>query len=90
MAFKNMSNDEGQEYFADGVTEDIIANLSSWKSFPVVFGDSTFSFKGQDIKAYELAEQLGADYNVKGSIRKGGNKIRISPNLVDARDDKQD
>ncbi|MDG2404001.1 MAG: adenylate/guanylate cyclase domain-containing protein [Paracoccaceae bacterium] len=89
MPFKNMSNDEEQEYFADGITEDIIANLSSWKSFPVVSGASTFSFKGQDVKSSEIAEQLGADYIVKGSIRKGGNKVRISANLVDARDDQQ-
>ena len=89
MPFKNMSNDEEQEYFADGVTEDIIANLSSWKSFPVISRNSTFSFKGQDIKSSEIAQQLGADYIVEGSIRKGGNKVRISANLVDARDDQQ-
>ena len=89
LPFKNMSNDEEQEYFADGVTEDIIANLSSWKSFPVISRNSTFSFKGQDIKSSEIAQQLGADYIVEGSIRKGGNKVRISANLVDARDDQQ-
>ena len=59
MPFKNMSNDEEQEYFANGVTEDIIANLSSWKSFPVISRNSTFSFKGQDIKSSEVAQQLG-------------------------------
>jgi len=89
MPFKNMSNDEEQEYFADGVTEDIIANLSSWKSFPVISRNSTFSFKGQDIKSSEIAQQLGADYIVVGSIRKGGNKVRISASLVDAKDDQQ-
>jgi len=89
MPFKNLSNDEEQEYFADGVTEDIIANLSSWKSFPVISRISTFSFKGQDIKSSEIAQQLGADYIVEGSIRKGGNKVRITVNLVDAKDDQQ-
>jgi adenylate cyclase len=89
MPFKNMSNDEEQEYFSDGVTEDIIANLSSWKSFPVISRNSTFSFKGQDIKSSEIAQQLGADYIVQGSIRKGGNKVRITANLVDAKDDQQ-
>ena len=89
MPFKNISNDEEQEYFADGVTEDIIANLSSWKSFPVISQNSTFSFKGQDIRSSEIAQQLGADYIVEGSIRKGGNKVRISASLVDARDDQQ-
>ena len=89
MPFKNMSNDEEQEYFSDGVTEDIIANLSSWKSFPVISRNSTFSFKGQDVKYSEIAQQLGADYIVEGSIRKGGNKVLITANLVDAKDDQQ-
>ena len=89
MPFKNMSNDEEQEYFVDGVTEDIIANLSSWKSFPVIARNSTFSFKGQAIKPSELGQRLGADYIVEGSIRKGGNKIRISASLVDSKDDQQ-
>ena len=89
MPFKNMSNDEEQEYFSDGVTEDIIANLSSWKSFPVISRNSTFSFKGQDVETSEIAQKLGADYIVEGSIRKGGNKVRITANLVDAKDDQQ-
>ena len=89
MPFKNMTNDEEQEYFVDGVTEDIIANLSSWKSFPVIARNSTFSFKGQEIKSSELGQRLGADYIVEGSIRKGGNKIRISASLVDSKDDQQ-
>ena len=89
MPFKNMSNDEEQEYFSDGVTEDIIANLSSWKSFPVISRNSTFSFKGKNVKSSEIAQQLGADYIVEGSIRKGGKKVRITANLVDAKDDQQ-
>lgn len=89
MPFKNMTNDEEQEYFVDGVTEDIIANLSSWKSFPVIARNSTFSFKGQEIKPSELGQRLGADYIVGGSIRKGGNKIRITASLVDSKDDQQ-
>ena len=89
MPFDNMSNDEEQEYFSDGVTEDIIANLSSWKSFPVISRNSTFSFKGKDLNSSEIAQRLGADYIVEGSIRKGGNKVRITANLVDARDDQQ-
>ena len=89
MPFKNMSNDEEQEYFVDGVTEDIITNLSSWKSFPVIARNSTFSFKGKEIKPSDLGQRLGADYIVEGSIRKGGNKIRISASLVDSKDDQQ-
>ena len=89
MPFKNMSNDEEQEYFSDGVTEDIISNLSSWKSFPVISRNSTFSFKGKDLNSSEIAQRLGADYIVAGSIRKAGNKVRVTANLVDAKDDQQ-
>ena len=89
LPFKNMSNDEEQEYFADGVTEDIIGNLSSWKSFPVISRSSSFSFKNMDLKYSDIAEQLGADYIVEGSIRKGGNKVRITASLVDAKDSQQ-
>ena len=87
--FKVMGNDEDQEYFADGVTEDIISNLSSWKSFPVISRNSSFSFKGQDIKTSDIAKELGANYIVEGSIRKGGNKVRITASLVDATDEQQ-
>jgi adenylate cyclase len=55
----------------------------------VISRNSTFSFKGQDVKSSEIAQQLGADYIVEGSIRKGGNKVRITANLVDAKDDQQ-
>ena len=89
LPFKNMSKDEEQEYFADGVTEDIIANLASWKSFPVIARNSSFSFKGQELNTSELAQRLGADYIVEGSIRKGGNKVRIAASLVDSKDDQQ-
>ena len=89
LPFKNMSNDEEQEYFADGVTEDIIANLASWKSFPVIARNSSFSFKGQELNSSELAQRLGADYIVEGSIRKGGNKVRIVASLLDSKDDQQ-
>jgi adenylate cyclase len=89
LPFKNMSNDEEQEYFADGVTEDIIGNLSSWKSFPVISRNSSFSFKGKELQTAEIGKQLGADYAVQGSIRKGGNKVRISASLVDIKDDQE-
>ena len=89
LPFKNMSNDKEQEYFADGVTEDIIGNLSSWKSFPVISRNSSFSFKGKELQTAEIGNQLGADYAVQGSIRKGGNKVRISASLVDIKDDQE-
>ena len=89
LPFKNMSNDEEQEYFADGITEDIISNLSKWKTFPVVSRNSSFSFKGTTENTKKVANSLGADYLVEGSVRKGGNKVRISAQLIFAADDKQ-
>ena len=89
LPFVNMSNDPNQEYFADGVTEDIITNLSMWKTFPVISRNSSFSFKGTGTKSKEIALQLGARYLVEGSIRKGGDKVRITANLIDANDDRQ-
>ena len=84
LPFKNMSADEDQEYFADGVTEDIISALSTWKTFPVISRNSSFSMKGQNLASVEIASQLGARYLVEGSIRKGGNKVRITASLNDA------
>jgi TolB-like protein len=87
--FHNMSSDKEQNYFADGVTEDIIANLSSWKSFPVISRNSTFSFKGKNVSTADIARKLRADYIVEGSVRKSGQKIRITASLVDVREDQQ-
>ena len=84
LPFKNISNDEDQEYFADGVTEDIISALSTWKTFPVISRNSSFSMKGQNLSSSEIAKQLVARYLVEGSIRKGGNKVRITASLIDA------
>jgi adenylate cyclase len=87
LPFLNMSGDSEQEYFADGITEDIISNLSLWKTFPVISRNSSFSFKGQSLKASEVAEKLNVRYIVEGSVRKGGNKVRISAQLIDATSD---
>ena len=87
MPFLNMSGDPEQEYFADGITEDIILNLSLWKTFPVISRNSSFSFKGQSLKASEIAEKLSVRYIVEGSVRKGGNKVRITAQLIDVDSD---
>ena len=89
LPFKNLSNDEEQEYFADGITEDIIANLSLWKTFPVISRNSSFTFKGTTEKSDVISKALGAKYLVEGSVRKGGNKVRITAQLTSADDDKQ-
>ena len=87
LPFKNMSGDEEQEYFADGITEDIITNLSLWKTFPVISRNSSFTYKGKDVNLKNISDELGVRYVVEGSVRKGGNKVRITAQLIDATED---
>ena len=87
LPFMNMSNDPEQEYFADGITEDIITNLSLWKTFPVISRNSSFNFKGKSLNLKEVAAELGVRYIVEGSVRKGGNKVRITAQLIEATED---
>jgi len=82
--FTNMSGDPEQDYFVDGITEDIITNLSSWRTFPVISRNSSFTYKGKSVNVKDVAEELGARYIVEGSVRKGGNRIRITAQLIDA------
>ena len=83
LPFDNMSGDAEQEYFADGITEDIITELSKWSWFPVIARNSTFAYKGTSPDVRSLAEELGARYVVEGSVRKGGNRVRITAQLID-------
>ena len=87
LPFANMSGDPEQEYFADGITEDIITNLSLWKTFPVISRNSSFTFKNKSVNLKEVSEKLRARYIVEGSVRKGGNRIRITAQLIDAHAD---
>ncbi len=84
LPFTNMSEDPEQEYFSDGITEDIITALSSFRSFSVIARNSTFIYKGQAVDVRQIAEELGARYVVEGSIRKAGNRVRITAQLIDA------
>jgi len=87
LPFVNMSGDPEQEYFADGITEDIITNLSLWRTFPVISRNSSFTFKGKSVNIKEVAKELMVRYVVEGSVRKGGNKVRITAQLIDAFED---
>ena len=89
LPFLNLSNDPEQDYFADGISEDIISNLSSWRTFPVISRNSSFSYRSTDKKSSEIAAELDARYMVEGSVRKGGNKVRVTVSLLDAVEDKQ-
>ena len=80
----NMSADPEQEYFADGLTEDLITALSHWRLFPVIARNSVFTYKGKAVKVQQVAQELGARYVLQGSVRKAGNHVRITMQLIDA------
>ena len=88
LAFENMSNDPEQEYFAEGISEDIITELSRFRSLFVIARNSSFAFKGRATEAREIGRKLGVRYIVEGSVRRAGNRIRITAQLIDAVDDK--
>ncbi|TAV74746.1 adenylate/guanylate cyclase domain-containing protein [Rhizobium leguminosarum] len=79
----NMSGNADQEYFADGVTEDIITELSRFKNLSVVARNTTFSYKGQSVNVAEVGRQLGADFVLEGSIRLADQHLRASVQLID-------
>jgi adenylate cyclase len=83
LPFANMSGDTEQEYFSDGITEDIITELSRFRDLYVIARNSTFTFKGQDVDIKEVAAKLGVQYVVEGSVRKAGNRVRITAQLID-------
>lgn len=84
LPFTNMSGDPEQEYFSDGLTEDIITGLSRFHSLFVIARNSAFAFKGQAVNVQELGRKLGARYVIEGSVRKAGNRIRVTAQLIDA------
>ena len=87
LPFKNLSGDPDQDYFVDGITEDIITNLSLWRTFPVISRNSSFTFKNKTQNLKDVANELSARYIVEGSVRKGGNRLRITAQLIDAQGD---
>jgi adenylate cyclase len=87
LAFDNMSGDPEQDYFSDGITEDIITELSRFKDLSVVSRNSSFAFKGKAVSLRDVGEKLKVDYVVEGSIRKAGNKVRVTAQLINARSD---
>ena len=84
LPFANISGDPEQEYFADGLVEDIITTLSKLAGLRVIARNSTFVFKGQAVDIREAAKQLGVQYVLEGSVRKSANRIRITAQLIDA------
>jgi TolB-like protein len=84
LPFQNLSGDPQQEYFADGLTEDIITGLSRQRWFFVIARNSTFGFKGETVDVRNVASQLGVRYVLEGSVRKAAGKVRVTGQLVDA------
>ena len=84
LPFENLSGDPEQEYFADGLTEDIITALSLWRSFPVIARNSTFAYKGTSPDVRRVGNELGARYIIEGSVRKGGDRLRVTVQLINA------
>jgi adenylate cyclase len=84
LPFANMSSDPGQDYFADGLADDLITELSRYRQLSVVSRDSTYVYKGKTVRASDVRQELGADFLVEGSIRQSGNRIRVAVKLIDA------
>jgi len=84
LPFTNMSDDPKQEYFADGMTEDLITDLSKFSGLFVIARTSSFSYKGRQIKVRQVAEELGVRYVLEGSVRRVGDQVRINAQLIDA------
>lgn len=84
LPFENLSEDVDQEYFADGITQDIITDLSKISGLFVVASGSTFGYKGKEFKVNEIAENLGVRHILKGSVRRSGDRMRINIQLIDA------
>ena len=87
LPFDNISNDEDQEYFVDGITEDIIAEMSKISGLFVIARHSAFTFKGKSVILKQVGRELGVRYVLEGSVRKAGNRLRITAQLIDTTTD---
>jgi adenylate cyclase len=83
LPFDNLSGDQEQEFFADGMAEDIITSLSRHRSLFVIARNSTFAYKGQSLDLREVSRELGVRYVLEGSVRKGGSRIRVTGQLIE-------
>ena len=86
LPFTNLSGDPGQEYLSDGLTEEIIAALGSVPKLFVIARNSTFTYKGKPVKVQQVSEELGVRYVLEGSVKKSGDRMRVTAQLIDALD----
>lgn len=84
LPFDNMSSDPEQDFFADGLTEDLITELSRFHDLTVIARNSTFTYKGRAVKAQQVAAELGVRYMVEGSVRRAAGRVRVTVQLIDA------
>lgn len=84
LPLKNLSGDPGQEYFSDGITNDIITDLSKFRYLLVISGNTTFAYKGKAVGAIAVGKELGVRYVLEGSVQKAGDQLRINAQLIDA------
>jgi adenylate cyclase len=84
LPFENLSPEPDEEYFADGLAEDLITRLSLWRSFPVIARNSSFVYKGKPVDTKQVSAELGVRYVVEGSVRRAGDRVRVSAQLIDA------
>jgi adenylate cyclase len=89
LPFQNLSRDPDQEYFADGLAEDLITSLAALRTYPIISRNSSFSYKATIADPRKIGSELGAHYVVAGSVRKSGNRVRVTAELVDAVDGHQ-
>jgi TolB-like protein len=83
LPFANLSSDPEQEFFADGIVEDIITALSRFKALFVIARNSSFTYKGRAFDVKQIGRELGVRYVLEGSVRKAANRVRITGQLVD-------
>jgi adenylate cyclase len=87
LPFKNLSGDSEQEYFSDGITNDIITDLSKFRELLVIASNTVFTYKGKPVKVPQVSEELGVRYVLEGSVQKLSNNLRINAQLIDATTD---
>jgi adenylate cyclase len=84
LPFQNMCGDAEQEYFVDGMTEDLITALAAWRWFPVIARNSTFVYKGRSVDVTQVGKDLNARYVLEGSVRREGGRVRVTAQLIEA------
>jgi adenylate cyclase len=85
LAFVPFGGDPEQEYLADGIAEDLLTRLATWRDFPVIARNSSFAYKGRSVDVKQIGRELGVSYLIEGSVRRGGSRVRVTAQLIDAR-----